>query len=172
MELHSTCYILRDSYILNYTLLLHSKRFLHIELHSTCYILRDSYILNYTLLLHSKRFSHIELHYCYILRDSYVLNYILLLYFTTIGTFARRQGVVCMDLTFTNRAMQAMGGFAIQFNKNSFGIAPSVLQMQTPLSPNSSAQTSLQLTTCMIVLYYLFILFTNKEGQSFSTAEL
>jgi len=62
------------------------------------------------------------------------------------GTFARRQGAVFMDLTFTNRAMQAMGGFAIQFNKNSFGIAPSALQVQSPIAPNTSAQTSLQIT--------------------------
>ena len=63
-----------------------------------------------------------------------------------IGTFARRQGAVYMDLTFSNRAMQAMAGFAIQFNKNSFGIAPSALQIQTPLAPNSTAQTSLLIT--------------------------
>lgn len=52
-----------------------------------------------------------------------------------------------MDLTITNRAMQAMGGFAIQFNKNSFGVSPTALQVQTPLPPNQSAQTSLLLTT-------------------------
>lgn len=63
------------------------------------------------------------------------------------GTFARRQGVIYMDLTFANRAMQAMAGFAIQFNKNSFGLAPSALQVQTPLPPNQSASTSLALTT-------------------------
>ena len=27
-----------------------------------------------------------------------------------------------MELTFTNKAMQAMTGFAIQFNKNRYGI--------------------------------------------------
>jgi len=62
------------------------------------------------------------------------------------GTFSRRQGQLYMDLTFTNRAMQPMAGFAIQFNKNSFGISPSVLQVQTPLPPNQSADTSLQLS--------------------------
>merc|ERR1712157_421187 len=40
-----------------------------------------------------------------------------------------------------------MGGFAIQFNKNSFGVAPTPLQVQSPLAPNSSAHTSLQLMT-------------------------
>uniref|UniRef100_H2XLC2 AP complex subunit beta n=1 Tax=Ciona intestinalis TaxID=7719 RepID=H2XLC2_CIOIN len=34
------------------------------------------------------------------------------------GTFQRRQKEIFMDLTFTNRAMQPMTGFAIQFNKN------------------------------------------------------
>lgn len=34
------------------------------------------------------------------------------------GTFTRKSGQIMMELTFTNRAMQAMGGFAIQFNKN------------------------------------------------------
>lgn len=62
------------------------------------------------------------------------------------GTFARRQGVIYMDLTFANRAMQAMAGFAIQFNKNSFGLTPTALQVQTPLPPNQSASTSLALT--------------------------
>ncbi|OUC48857.1 Beta2-adaptin appendage, sub-domain protein [Trichinella nativa] len=34
------------------------------------------------------------------------------------GTFARRNQKIYMDLTFTNRAMQPLRGFAIQFNKN------------------------------------------------------
>ena len=35
-----------------------------------------------------------------------------------LGTFSRRQGQLYMDLTVCNKAMQAMGQFAIQFNKN------------------------------------------------------
>ena len=62
-----------------------------------------------------------------------------------LGTFSRRQGQPYMDLTFTNRAMQPMGGFAIQFNKNSFGLTPSVLQVPAPLLPNQSIEVSLQL---------------------------
>jgi len=61
------------------------------------------------------------------------------------GTFSRKQGQMFMELTFTNRAMQPMAGFAIQFNKNSFGIAPAVLQVQSPLPPNQSSSTSLAL---------------------------
>ena len=34
------------------------------------------------------------------------------------GTFTRRNGQIYMDMTFTNKAMQPMSGFAIQFNKN------------------------------------------------------
>lgn len=36
------------------------------------------------------------------------------------GTFSLRQNAIYMDMTFTNNAMQAMGGFAVQFNKNRF----------------------------------------------------
>lgn len=64
------------------------------------------------------------------------------------GTFSRRGGLIYMDMTFTNKAMQAMSGFAIQFNKNSFGLAPAnQLQIPSPLHPNQSIDTSLQLTT-------------------------
>lgn len=34
------------------------------------------------------------------------------------GTLSRKNGQIIMDMTFTNRAMQPMMGFAIQFNKN------------------------------------------------------
>lgn len=34
------------------------------------------------------------------------------------GTFIRKNNQVIMDLTFSNKAMQPMAGFAIQFNKN------------------------------------------------------
>ncbi|KFM70822.1 AP-1 complex subunit beta-1, partial [Stegodyphus mimosarum] len=53
-----------------------------------------------------------------------------------------------MEMTFFNKAMQAMGGFAIQFNKNSFGLAPAQpLQVPAPLLPNTSADVSLLLNT-------------------------
>ncbi|EJD76632.1 APB-1 protein [Loa loa] len=60
------------------------------------------------------------------------------------GTFFRRGGQIYMDMIFTNRAMQPFTGFAIQFNKNSFGLIPAEpLQINSPLYPNQSAQTSL-----------------------------
>ncbi|XP_017771576.1 PREDICTED: AP-1 complex subunit beta-1 [Nicrophorus vespilloides] len=63
------------------------------------------------------------------------------------GTYSRRNGQISMDLTFTNKAMQAMNGFAIQFNKNSFGIAPaSPLNIGT-LQPSQSLETGLALNT-------------------------
>ncbi|KAK5638054.1 hypothetical protein RI129_012349 [Pyrocoelia pectoralis] len=63
------------------------------------------------------------------------------------GTFSRRNGQVSMDLTFTNKAMQAMNGFAIQFNKNSFGIAPSAPLSIGTLQPGQSLETNLNLNT-------------------------
>ena len=64
------------------------------------------------------------------------------------GSFSRRHGQVFMDMTFSNRAMQALGNFAIQLNRNSFGLSPvSPLQVLTPLPPNQSYDTSLPLST-------------------------
>lgn len=36
------------------------------------------------------------------------------------GTFSRRNGHIYMDMSYTNKAMQAMSGFAIQLNKNRY----------------------------------------------------
>lgn len=36
------------------------------------------------------------------------------------GTFSRRNQQIYMELTFANRAMQNLSGFAIQLNKNRF----------------------------------------------------
>ncbi|KAK5615310.1 AP-1 complex subunit beta-1 [Crenichthys baileyi] len=64
------------------------------------------------------------------------------------GTFARRAGVVQMEMTLTNKAMSVMTDFAIQFNRNSFGLAPAgPLQVLTPLSPNQSIEVTLPLST-------------------------
>ncbi|XP_041347409.1 AP-1 complex subunit beta-1-like [Gigantopelta aegis] len=64
------------------------------------------------------------------------------------GTFARRNGRIYMELTFMNKAMQAMAGFAIQFNKNSFGMQQAQpIDIPSPLTPNGTASTSLLLNT-------------------------
>lgn len=68
------------------------------------------------------------------------------------GTFARRQGTVFMDMTFTNRAMAAMSGFAIQFNKNSFGLTPAAAINLPQLNPGQTRDISLQLATNGAVL--------------------
>lgn len=53
-----------------------------------------------------------------------------------------------MDMTFTNKAMQPMGCFAIQLNKNSFGLIPAAsLQVPSPLNPGASIDTSVVLST-------------------------
>ncbi|KAG5673681.1 hypothetical protein PVAND_003707 [Polypedilum vanderplanki] len=68
------------------------------------------------------------------------------------GTFARRGGHVFMDMTFTNKAMQAMSGFAIQFNKNSFGLVPGAPLQVPTLPPAQSTEVSLQLNNTGPVL--------------------
>lgn len=60
--------------------------------------------------------------------------------------FSARNGQIYMEMTFTNRAMQPMSDFAIQFNKNSFGLtAGQPLQVQSPLLPNQSYEAALLL---------------------------
>ncbi|XP_062561084.1 AP-1 complex subunit beta-1 isoform X1 [Armigeres subalbatus] len=63
------------------------------------------------------------------------------------GTFSRRNGQIFMDMTFTNKAMQAMTGFAIQLNKNSFGLVPSAPLQVAPLQPSQSTEATLSLGT-------------------------
>uniref|UniRef100_A0A1B6MKW5 Beta-adaptin appendage C-terminal subdomain domain-containing protein n=2 Tax=Graphocephala atropunctata TaxID=36148 RepID=A0A1B6MKW5_9HEMI len=64
------------------------------------------------------------------------------------GTFSRKNGQISMDFTFTNKAMQPMMGFAIQLNKNSFGLNPArPLQVLSPLAPGVSHECSLALGT-------------------------
>ncbi|CAH8488370.1 unnamed protein product [Heterobilharzia americana] len=66
------------------------------------------------------------------------------------GTFARRTdaGQAFMELTLTNNTLTPMSGFAIQFNKNSFGLVPAqALNVPTPLMPRQSVNVSLPLAT-------------------------
>jgi len=51
-----------------------------------------------------------------------------------------------MEMTLTNRAMQPMMQFAVQLNKNSFGLVPAApLQVVAPLAPNQSYEAVMQL---------------------------
>lgn len=57
-----------------------------------------------------------------------------------------------MDMTLKNCAMQAMHGFAIQLNKNSFGLTMAQpLAVPTPLNPNQSVDVSLRLAPTGVV---------------------
>jgi len=62
------------------------------------------------------------------------------------GAFIRRDGQTYLDLTFTNQTGAPMSGLAIQFNKNSFGLAPA--QPQVPvIMPGQSADSLLVIGT-------------------------
>ncbi|XP_026313473.1 AP-1 complex subunit beta-1 isoform X1 [Hyposmocoma kahamanoa] len=63
------------------------------------------------------------------------------------GTFSRQNGQPRMEMTFTNKAMQAMSGFAIQLNKNSFGIFPVGGLCVGALGAGASAEAPLPLAT-------------------------
>ncbi|PAV88047.1 hypothetical protein WR25_20299 [Diploscapter pachys] len=64
------------------------------------------------------------------------------------GTFVRRSGRVYMEITLTNKAMQAMSGFAVQFNKNSFGLMPAEpLNVPAPLLPSQNITVSMACDT-------------------------
>lgn len=63
------------------------------------------------------------------------------------GTFQRRQREIFMMMTLTNKAMQPMTGFAVQFNKNSFGLAPNIPLNVPTVHPNQSFDVSLPLNT-------------------------
>lgn len=62
------------------------------------------------------------------------------------GTFARRNGRIYMDMTFTNRGAIPMTDFAIQFNVNTFGLAPAQALQVPSLGPSHSAEVSLPLS--------------------------
>ncbi|KAK2170270.1 hypothetical protein LSH36_3g01040 [Paralvinella palmiformis] len=64
------------------------------------------------------------------------------------GTFTRRNGVIQMEMTLHNKAMQPMTGFAVQFNKNSFGLIPSnQVELKVPLLPSQTANVTINLNT-------------------------
>ncbi|XP_063388957.1 AP-1 complex subunit beta-1 [Cydia fagiglandana] len=63
------------------------------------------------------------------------------------GTFSRQGGQPRLEMTFTNKAMQAMSGFAIQLNKNSFGVFPAGSLAVGALAAGASAEAPLPLAT-------------------------
>ncbi|KAI8811306.1 adaptin N terminal region-domain-containing protein [Cladochytrium replicatum] len=64
------------------------------------------------------------------------------------GTVAKRNAQLSMDMTFCNRGPIPMSDFAIQFNVNTYGLVPATpLNVPSPLAPNQSASVSLPLGT-------------------------
>ncbi|KAB7500218.1 AP-2 complex subunit beta [Armadillidium nasatum] len=62
------------------------------------------------------------------------------------GCFTRKSGTMYMEMSFTNKAMTSMTDFAIQFNKNSFGVSPAApLNVPGPLAPNQLKDVALPL---------------------------
>ena len=53
-----------------------------------------------------------------------------------------------MEMDFSNKALQPISDFALQLNRNSFGLTPAQpLQVTTPLFPNQTVSTQLVLNT-------------------------
>ncbi|CAF1348945.1 unnamed protein product, partial [Adineta ricciae] len=64
------------------------------------------------------------------------------------GTFARRNNQIVMEMDFSNKSLQPMSDFALQLNRNSFGLIPAQpLQVTGPLFPNQTVSAQLVLTT-------------------------
>ncbi|KAI8870138.1 Adaptor protein complex beta subunit [Ramicandelaber brevisporus] len=59
------------------------------------------------------------------------------------GAFVRRDGGIFLELVFANHSSQPIGDFAIQFNKNTFGLTGlGALQVPSPIPPGSMADAS------------------------------
>merc|ERR1712241_231369 len=54
------------------------------------------------------------------------------------GTFSRKNATIYMDMTFSNKVMQPLSNFGIQFNKNSFGLTPAQPLNVPAIPPNQS----------------------------------
>lgn len=62
------------------------------------------------------------------------------------ATFVRQNNQIVMELKLTNKAMTPMSDFAIQFNKNSFGLIPAQpLRVASPLLPSATVNATLYL---------------------------
>jgi vesicle coat complex subunit len=63
------------------------------------------------------------------------------------GTFARRDGTIFMEMVFTNKVMQPLSDFAVQFNTNSFGLTPAAPIDVAAILPNQSANVQVPCRT-------------------------
>ena len=81
------------------------------------------------------------------------------------GTWSLRNNVITMEMTFSNKAMQAMQGFGIQLNKNSFGMTSSqplnipllnagqTLDVALPMTCTGPVQKMDPLTNIQVLFY-------------------
>ena len=86
------------------------------------------------------------------------------------GTWSLRNNVITMEMTFSNKAMQAMQGFGIQLNKNSFGMTTSqplnipllnagqTLDVALPMTCTGPVQKMDPLTNIQVELLLAYIL--------------
>merc|ERR1712142_22843 len=80
------------------------------------------------------------------------------------GSWSVKNGVINMEMTFNNKAMQAMQNFAIQLNKNSFGLVASqglnipmlnagqTLDVSVPMSTTGPVQKMEPLTNVQVAI--------------------
>ncbi|ORY51611.1 Adaptor protein complex beta subunit [Rhizoclosmatium globosum] len=96
------------------------------------------------------------------------------------GCFAKRNGQLFLDMTFSNKSAGPLSDFAIQFNINSYGIAPASPLQVPQLAPGQTAPVSLPLNRsgniapaasnavqiaikCTSGVYYFQILMTDER---------
>ncbi|KAJ2216865.1 hypothetical protein EV179_000899 [Coemansia sp. RSA 487] len=63
-----------------------------------------------------------------------------------LGTFARRAGQIQMEMSFANKSNVPISDFAIQFNKNTYGLMPSTPLSANTVMPMSAIEVSLPLS--------------------------
>nr|CAD2136537.1 unnamed protein product [Meloidogyne enterolobii] len=63
------------------------------------------------------------------------------------GRWLRRNGQIVAEMNLTNRALQPLDGFAIQFNSNSFGLIPLSQFNPGTIFPNQTISTTLNCST-------------------------
>ncbi|KAJ3080526.1 hypothetical protein HDU99_008137 [Rhizoclosmatium hyalinum] len=96
------------------------------------------------------------------------------------GCFAKRNGQLFLDMTFSNKSAGPLSDFAIQFNINSYGIAPASPLQVPQLAPGQTTPVSLPLNRsgniapaasnavqiaikCTSGVYYFQILMTDER---------
>merc|ERR1719384_2539026 len=93
------------------------------------------------------------------------------------GSWSLKNNVINMELTFENKAMQAMQNFALQLNKNSFGLSPSqalsvptlnagqTLDVSVPMTTTGPVQKMDPLTNVQVAIKNNVHIFFSEEGN-------